>query len=116
MELGPEAKKGSDAQTGIIISPLFIPEGGKMTFRIGGGNGPTTYVALCTEDGKEVETARGINDQVMQKAAWDMKKYVGKKTFIKIVDQSTDGWGHVTADNFQFDGEPLKQYFKSSVH
>jgi arylsulfatase A len=115
LEPGPEAKKGSDPQTGIIISPLFIPKGGKMTFRVGGGNGPSTYVALCTEDGKEVETARGINHQVMQKASWDMKKYAGKKTFIKIVDQSTKGWGHVTADNFQFDGKLLKQYFKSSV-
>jgi hypothetical protein len=116
LEPGPEAKKGSDAQTGIIISPLFIPEGGKMTFRVGGGNGSTTYVALCTEDGKEVATARGINHQVMQKGHWDLSKYVGKKTFIKIVDQSTGGWGHVTVDNFQFDGELLKQYAKSSVH
>ncbi|MBN36854.1 MAG: arylsulfatase [Opitutae bacterium] len=116
LEPGPKAKKGSDAQTGIIISPLFIPEGGKMTFRVGGGNGSTTYVALCSEDGKEVATARGINHQVMQKGHWDLSKYAGKKTFIKIVDQSTHGWGHVTADNFQFDGELLKEYAKSSVH
>jgi arylsulfatase A len=94
---------------------LFIPKGGKMTFRIGGGNGPSTYVALCAEDGKELETARGINQQLMQKASWDLSKHVGKKTFIKIVDQSTGGWGHVTADNFQFDGKLLKQYFKSPV-
>ena len=116
LEPGPDAKKGSDSQTGVVISPFFIPEARKMTFRVGGGNGPSTYVALCTEDGKEVETARGINHQVMQKASWDMKKYAGKKVFIKIVDQSTTGWGHVTTDNFQFDGKLLKQYFKNSVH
>ena len=110
------AKKGSDPQTGVIISPLFIPKGGKMTFRVGGGNGPSTYVALCTENGKEVATVRGINEQVMQKASWDLSKYADKKMFIKIVDQSTGGWGHVTADNFQFDGTLLKQYSKSSVH
>ena len=74
----------------------------------GGGND-------CAEDGKELETARGINQQVMQKASWDLSKHVGKKTFIKIVDQSTGGWGHVTADNFQFDGKLLKQYFKCPV-
>ncbi|MBL64532.1 MAG: arylsulfatase, partial [Opitutae bacterium] len=108
-----DAPKGSDSQTGIVISPFFIPKGGKMTFRIGGGNGPSTYVALCAEDGKEVETARGINQQVMQKASWDLFKYAGQKTFIKIVDQSTGGWGHVTADNFQFDGKLLEEYFKS---
>ena len=115
LETGPEAEKGSDSQTGVFISPLFIPKGGKMTFRVGGGNGPATYVALCTEYGKVFETARGINHQVMQKVSWDLSKYADKKMFIKIVDQSTEGWGHVTADNFQFDGKLLKQYFKSPI-
>ena len=116
LEPEPEAKKGSDSQTGVVISPFFIPEGGKMTFRVGGGNGPATHAPLCLESGKEVETARGINHQEMQKASWDMKKYAGRKAFIKIVDQSTSGWGHVTADHFQFDGKLLKHYFKNSVH
>ena len=87
-----------------------------MTFRVGGGNGPATHVLPCLESGKEVETARGINHQEMQKASWDMKKYAGRKAFIKIVDQSTTGWGHATADHFQFDGKLLKHYFKNSVH
>jgi len=52
----------------------------------------------------------------MQKASWDLSKYAGKKTFIKIVDQSTGGWGHVTADNFQFDGKLLEEYFKNSAN
>jgi arylsulfatase A-like enzyme len=112
LEASSDAPKGSDSQTGIIISPFFIPKGGKMTFRVGGGNGPSTYVALCAENGEELERARGINQQVMQKASWDLSKYAGKKTFIKIVDQSTGGWGHVTADNFQFDGKLLEQYFQ----
>ena len=114
LEPGPEARKGSDAQTGLVISPFFIPEAGKMTFRVGGGNGPDTYVALCLESGREVETARGINHQMMQRASWDLSPYAGQKAFIKVVDQSTGGWGHVTADHFEFDGKLLKQYFKKS--
>ena len=78
-----------------------------MTFRVGGGNGDGTYIALCEEDGKEVKYARGVNHQAMQKAKWDLSLYAGKKMFIKIVDQSTSGWGHITADNFQFDGKIL---------
>ena len=77
-----------DKQTGVILSPLFVPEGGIMTFRIGGGRGQSTYAALCTADGKEVEFARGINDQVMQKAVWDLTSYVGQKMFIKVVDNA----------------------------
>ena len=38
----------------MIVSPLFVPEGGQMAFRIGGGGGQSTYAALCTADGKEV--------------------------------------------------------------
>ena len=80
---------------------------GTMTFRVGGGSGQSTYVALCTADGNEVQFARGINDQVMQKATWDLSPYVGKKMFIKVVDGSTSGWGHITVDDFQFDGKVL---------
>ena len=72
----------------------------------------SVYVALCTADGKEVQFARGINDQVMQDHQWDLSPYAGKKMFIKIVDHSTNGWGHITADDFQFDGKALAEYPK----
>ena len=110
LEPSAEAAKGMDSQTGVIVSPLFVPESGKMTFRVGGGDGSATYVALCSEDGKEVERARGINNQVMQNAVWDLAPYVGRKMFIKIVDRSTTGWGHITADDFQFDAKILPDY------
>ncbi len=110
LEASAGAEKGSDPQTGIVVSPLFIPEPGKMTFRVGGGDGPNTYVALCTADGKEVQFARGIRDQVMQQCEWDLSPYAGKKMFIKIVDNATDGWGHITADDFQFDAKLLDEY------
>lgn len=112
LEPSANAKKGLDKQTGVIVSPLFVPESGQMTFRIGGGHGQSTYAALCTADGKEVKFARGINDQVMQKATWDLTPYAGRKMFIKIVDNSTAGWGHVTVDDFQFDAKVLAVYAK----
>jgi arylsulfatase A-like enzyme len=110
LERSADAERGMDSQTGVIVSPLFVPEGGTMTFRIGGGRGESTYVALCTADGNEVQFARGVNDQVMQNAAWDLEPYVGKKMFIKVVDDSTTGWGHVTVDDFQFDAKVLTEY------
>lgn len=112
LEPSPNAPKGKDAQMGVVVSPLFIPEAGVMTFRVGGGMGRTTYAALCTADGKEVLYARGINSQQMQKAKWDLVPWAGKKMFIKVVDQSTSGWGHITLDNFQFDGKIMNEYPK----
>lgn len=110
LESSAEAERGMDGQTGVIVSPLFEPKGGKMTFRIGGGNGRGVYAALCTEDGKEALVARGVNDQAMQSATWPLAPYVGQKMFIKVVDKETGGWGHVTVDNFQFDGTVLDEY------
>ena len=114
LEGSADAKRGSDSQRGIVVSPIFIPEKGEMTFRVGGGNGEGTYVALCAADGKEIKYARGVNNQAMQKAKWDLSPYAGRKMFIKIVDQSTSGWGHITADNFEFDAEVLEEYPKIS--
>jgi arylsulfatase A len=113
LESSAEAEKGMDSQTGVIVSPLFVPEGGTMTFRVGGGSGQSTYAALCTADGKEVQIVRGVNDQVMQEATWDLQPYVGKNMFIKIIDDSTTGWGHVTVDDFQFDAKVLTEYPES---
>lgn len=109
LEANADAEKGSDPQTGVIVSPLFVASGGPLSFRVGGGNGPDTYIALCTADGKELHRARGINSQQMQEAGWDLTPYAGKKLFLKVVDRSTDGWGHLTVDDFQFDGKVLDQ-------
>ena len=110
LEASEAAETRTDKQTGVIVSPLFIPKGGYLTFRVGGGGGSQTYVALCTSDGSEVQTARGAGGHLMQNASWDLTPYAGKKMFIKIVDQSTGGWGHITADNFQFDADILTEY------
>jgi arylsulfatase A len=113
LESSGDAETGMDSQTGVIVSPLFVPEGGMMVFRVGGGSGQSTYAALCTADGKEVQFARGVNDQVMQEATWDLSPYIGRKMFIKVVDQSMNGWGHITVDDFQFDAKVLTEYPES---
>jgi arylsulfatase A-like enzyme len=116
LEPSPTAELGDDKQTGVIVSPLFISEGGSMTFRVGGGKAAQTYVALCMEAGKEVLKARGINGHAMQSVSWDLTPYAGQKMFLKIVDKATSGWGHITADNFQFDAQVLAQYPESMMH
>ena len=108
LEISGNTKRGTPEYTGVIISPLFVPKAGVMTFQVGGGKGAQTYIALCTEDGKEVKTAHGSNKQEMRRVSWDIAPHGGKTVFLKIVDKSTASWGHITADNFQFDGKVLK--------
>ena len=115
LESAPNAARGDDKQTGVIVSPLFVAGKGTMTFRVGGGSGQRTYIALCSADGKELKKAHGINNQTMQEAEWDLRPYAGKKLFLKVVDQSETGWGHITADDFEFDVKVLKDYPKLSA-
>lgn len=115
LEASAQAAKGQDAQMGVIVSPLFVAERGVMTFRVGGGAGPNVFLALCRADGRQVQFARGINDQTMQQRQWDLTPYAGQKMFIKVVDRSTGGWGHITADDFQFDGKVLDEFPREDV-
>lgn len=110
LESSAEATRGMDSQTGVVVSPLFIPEGDVITLRVGGGKGDGTYIALCTEDGKEVGTVQGNNKQAMHEAQLNLKPWKGKRMFLKIVDQATSSWGHITADNIEFDAEVLAEY------
>ena len=110
LEGGANATKGFDSQTGVIVSPLFVSKGGRMTLRVGGGGGEETYVALCSADGKELKQARGINKPAMQEVAWNLAPFAGQKLFLKVVDQSTTGWGHITVDFIQFEGEILDEH------
>ena len=110
LEVDANATKGSDNQTGVIVSPLFVSKGGQMTLRVGGGSGAKTYVALCSTDGKELKHARGINKPAMQKVAWDLAPLAGQKLFLKVVDQAKSGWGNITVDFIQFEAEILNEH------
>ncbi|NOZ23188.1 MAG: hypothetical protein GXP25_19110 [Planctomycetes bacterium] len=102
-----ETKKDrpDDRMTGVVESPVFVLRGGAASFLVGGGKHPTTYVALCALDGKELLRASGSNAQKMRKVTWDVNPFAGKKVFLKLVDRYTRGWGHITFDDFQADGE-----------
>ena len=100
---------GDDRQTGIVESPVFVLTGPEASFLIGGGRHNDTYLALCTLDGREVLKAQGVNDEVFQQATWDLKAYVGKPVFLRIVDQHQKGWGHVLLDDFRAQGRIDRQ-------
>jgi arylsulfatase A-like enzyme len=99
----------ADAMTGVIQSPTFLLRGKAMSFLVGGGDGPDTYVALCTADGKERMRAGGTNSPVMRRVDWDVAPYVGREVFLRIVDRKRRVWAHVTFDDFSTEGEVLKK-------
>jgi len=107
----------TDAMTGIVESPVFILEEPELSFLVGGGQHPGTYVALCTCEGEEVREARGKNSVMMRKIEWRLPNLVGQPLFLRVSDQQTGGWGHVTFDDFvavgSIDWRATKERFAS---
>jgi len=93
-----------DALTGVIESPVFVLTDPAISFWVGGGAHPDTYVALCTEDGQEIFKAHGQNTEVMRKIEWDAADMMDRKVFLCIVDRNTGSWGHITFDDFRATG------------
>ena len=42
--------------------------------------------------------------EIMHRVEWSAPQLVGQKVFLRIVDANTDGWGHVTFDDFTAQG------------
>jgi fructan beta-fructosidase len=93
-----------DAGTGTLESSQFTLGGnGEINFLVGGGDDKKNlYVTLETADGKELTqfNASGANSESYRRVVWDASAYIGQKLRIKVVDNSTAGWGHINVDDF----------------
>ncbi|MCY3024120.1 MAG: GH116 family glycosyl-hydrolase, partial [Planctomycetota bacterium] len=93
-------KAASDQLTGELRSPVAVVDTDIIGLLVGGGEDlKSTYVALCDADGdKELLKAAGRNAEAMTEIVWDVSKFKGKTVYVKIVDRSTGGWGHINVD------------------
>jgi hypothetical protein len=101
-----ERKTGpsNDQMTGVIESPVFVLAAPAMSFLVGGGPADNVYVALCTLDGREILKTRGRQTEILHRVDWSAPQLVGQRVFLRLVDANTDGWGHVTFDDFTAQG------------
>lgn len=99
-----------DQPTGTLTSATFTVTKPWGTFLIGGGGDVETerLELVRAEDGKVFYRATGRNAEDMRRVAVDLHKEVGKKIFIRLVDDSSGGWGHINFDDFRLhDSKPL---------
>lgn len=99
--VNPKDQDGfDDGFVGEIRSQDFVVTSDYIRLLIGGGKGSDAYVALIRQrDNRLLHKARGNNDEFMLPHYWDVRNYQGQKCFIKIVDKSKGGWGHINIDN-----------------
>ncbi len=95
-----------DRTTGTLTSPEFKIERPYITFLIGGGaHNDGTYMELLV-DGQRRGHATGKSNELLDWAHWDVKQFAGKKATLRIVDQSTSGWGHINVDQIAMSDHP----------
>jgi beta-lactam-binding protein with PASTA domain len=100
--------QGDDPRGSLTSAPFFIPRG-RLTFLVGGGSSSRTRVELWAGPGGDIEfmemvnAASGRNSETMQRVSWDLSPHVGKTGRIRIVDYSSEPWGHINADDFRFE-------------
>ena len=100
----------TDEQTGVLESPRFVVNGDKASFLVSGGfDEKNLYVALCdATTGEVLRKAGGSKGPQMQRVTWSLKDCQGKPVFLRVVDKSEGGWGHLCFDDFSTEGELAK--------
>jgi putative membrane-bound dehydrogenase-like protein len=98
-------ERGGDEAQGTLASVPFKVTAPFCSFLAAGGTTPATRVELVRADTGEVFfKTSGAESEDLRPVVVDLREELGKQIFIRIVDQSDAGWGHVNFDNFRFYG------------
>lgn len=105
--IGGYEPRRNDLGTGRLTSAPFEVTHPWASFLIGGGQASETRVEIVLEPGGEIiHTARGANRETMVRSAVDLRKWMHRRIFVRLVDESKSGWGHLNFDDFVFHDTP----------
>jgi len=92
-----------DAPQGTLTSAPFKVTHPFAAFLVGGGPTDATRVELVRNDTQKVFfKVSGDERENMRRVVVDLNDQMGKEIFIRLVDASSEGWGHINFDDFQF--------------
>ena len=96
-----------DRPQGALTSQHFLIQKCTLSFLVSGGADFKTRVEFFIMDQIEgavrVFYATGKNTETMERMVWDLTPHSGKTGMIRIVDESSEGWGHINVDDFRFE-------------
>ena len=98
----PGAVQG-DGPKGTLTSASFTINTPVISFLIGGGCDISKVRVDLVIDRRVVRSATGKCNETMERKRWDVRKFMGKNAYIKIVDNSSGGWGHINFDDVRFE-------------
>ncbi|MGD9719636.1 MAG: PVC-type heme-binding CxxCH protein [Pirellulales bacterium] len=92
----------SDLPQGTLTSAPFKVTTIFASFRIAGGSSRDTRVELVRRDTNRVIFARSGDDtETLKPVVVELLPHMGQEIFVRLVDASSGGWGHVNFDNFR---------------
>jgi len=96
---------GGDKPQGTLTSAAFKIVQPWASFLIAGGSSTATKVELFVKDGgseRAVFHASGTDTETLRRVTVNLTPYLGKEMFIRLTDNSSEGWGHINFDDFLF--------------
>ena len=122
LNFNPGSVQG-DEPVGSLTSQVFMIQGNNITLLVGGGcDIRLEYVELIV-DGFGVARVTGQCSEKMQRVFFDTSSYLQRAAQIRIVDASSDKWGHINVDDITFSwdvegslvGQDTAPYFGGKV-
>ncbi|WAC08704.1 MAG: hypothetical protein OS130_05800 [Thermodesulfobacteriota bacterium] len=102
-----------------MTSQQFTIQRGKLSFLVGGGADFKTRVEFLIIDQIEgmirVFYAAGKNTETMERVVWGLTHHAGKTGAIRIVDDSSEGWGHINVYDSRFESTLTPPQLSSPV-
>ena len=98
-----------DGSVGNLTSSKFNINHKYIHFLIGGGSAENGVAMELHIGDKVVDTASGRNAESLQWHTWDVKEFKKETATIRIVDNSSSGWGHINVDHIVFSNQSLEQ-------
>jgi uncharacterized protein (DUF608 family) len=95
-----------DRAKGTLNSKGFVIERDYITFLIGGGSHAGRTCMNLIVDDQQVLSATGANDNRMRPTSWDVRRWLGKRARLQIVDAESGGWGNIGIDDIAFSDRP----------
>ena len=89
----------NDGPTGTLTSAEFKIARNYIAFRIGGGDYEHDTCLNLLINGKVVRSATGWKSDRLVPASWDVRRWLGQKAQVQIVDQASGDWGHINVNH-----------------
>jgi fructan beta-fructosidase len=93
----------SDDRQGTMTSPSFTVNRNFLSMLVGGGHREAgsgqVLEAQLLVDGTVVRRLAGDDAGALNWKGWDVSEFAGQAAQLRIVDQATGGWGHLTLDH-----------------